>query len=189
MKLSQAQIILNRIKEQGYIYSWEITTHMGYQQYNARISDAREIIGCLFVDRKHSPHCPSHEHILSEKDNKFIYVNDQAHRFEKLEEEMAHNPSNDLNWKEIGLKLGSKKYADEKSIDEVLNKKRREFFALSNELGYEAEKSKDRAKHYFQVESFNDLTFEQLDKLVILFRKQQRARDEKNIMEGIYAKK
>jgi len=53
--------------------------------------------------------------------------------------------------------------------------KRKRFFALSRENGLVAEVSKARAKAHFEVESFNDLTIDQLDWLINRLE-QQRAR-------------
>lgn len=40
------------------------------------------------------------------------------------------------------------------------------FFALAHKLGYEAEFIKERAKQHFGLESFNDITSEQLSELI-----------------------
>ncbi len=45
-------------------------------------------------------------------------------------------------------------------------KQRAMFFALSNELGYEADKVKERAKKHFNLESFKDATSDQLNYLI-----------------------
>lgn len=61
-----------------------------------------------------------------------------------------------------------KEYCDGiKEVDmDSLTRKQRRFFALSHELGYEAMTVKERAKKYFKVEHFNQLTEEQLDELI-----------------------
>ena len=50
------------------------------------------------------------------------------------------------------------------------------FFALSNQLGYEAEKAKERAKKHFGLETFKDATKEQLNWLIDKLLEQQAKR-------------
>lgn len=46
------------------------------------------------------------------------------------------------------------------------DKQRRMFFALCNQLGYNSEEAKDRAKAHFNKESFKDLTKDEVNWLI-----------------------
>lgn len=50
------------------------------------------------------------------------------------------------------------------------------FFALAHDLGYDAEVVKARAKHRFGLESFNDITTDQLSELIDRLREHQAQR-------------
>lgn len=73
--MSQAQNIISRLRSQHELHSWQMTTEMFIQQYNARIYDAREIFGCKCKFGRNQ-YCQANEHIISDKDNHFIYLND-----------------------------------------------------------------------------------------------------------------
>ncbi len=51
-------------------------------------------------------------------------------------------------------------------MNEIINKKRRRFFALAKELGYQSEMIKNRGKAHFKKEHFNELTEVELDWLI-----------------------
>jgi hypothetical protein len=77
MKLTQTQRLLNRLRDEGELHSWQIIQEMHILQYNARLYDAKELIGC--VHGKHgNPNCTATEHIISDKDNHFIFKRDTA---------------------------------------------------------------------------------------------------------------
>ncbi len=59
---------------------------------------------------------------------------------------------------------------------EKQSKRRKRFFALSRELGYDTDFAKERAKAHFEVASFNDLTIDQLDWLIDRLEQQQARR-------------
>ena len=61
---------------------------------------------------------------------------------------------------------------------EKRSKRRKRFFALCREVGYGADVAKERAKAHFEVESFNDLSIDQLDWLIDQLE-QQKARRER----------
>lgn len=83
--MTQARQILSRLREKGELHSWEMTTEMYIQQYNARVYDARKIIGCQCKEGK-SVICTAKEHIISDRDNHFIYKTDTAERKTSMSE-------------------------------------------------------------------------------------------------------
>ena len=67
---------------------------------------------------------------------------------------------------------------------EKQRKRRKRFFALCRELGYGAQLAKERAKAHFEVESFNDLSIDQLDWLIDRLE-QQKARRARGDQHGL----
>jgi len=53
-----------------------------------------------------------------------------------------------------------------KNINNRLARKKRWFFALCRELGYNVDKARNRAKLKFKLESFSDVQEHQLDYLI-----------------------
>ena len=53
------------------------------------------------------------------------------------------------------------------------------FFVLCNDLGYDAEEAKERAKKKYHLEHFNSITTSQLSELIDLLIKKGAERDEK----------
>lgn len=62
----------------------------------------------------------------------------------------------------------------------VSPKQKAMFFALAHQLGYDAETVKERAKARYGLESFNDITTEQLSWLIDRLLEQQTKRSTAN---------
>lgn len=101
MKPTQAQKIIDRIRDEGELHSWQMTTEMFIQQYNARIYDARKILKCTCKFGK-NPFCQAEEHIISDENNHFVYKSDTA-----VKEEVMG--SGYQKWLQTGAKVFNKK--------------------------------------------------------------------------------
>ena len=101
-----------------------------------------------------------HGHTVEEKD--------VAEPKGKIDDTYAYCPNHPT------VRYDSTKY-DQCLYCEKRRKRRKRFFALSRELGYDPQIAKDRAKAHFALASFNDATIEQMDWLIDRLE-QQKAR-------------
>lgn len=76
MKLTQRRLLLETFRAEGQLYSYQITGDLHIQQYNSRISDVRKEIGCTCINSRNRRLCTAKEHIISDKDNHFVYKTD-----------------------------------------------------------------------------------------------------------------
>jgi hypothetical protein len=164
--MTQAKAIILRIRDQGKLESWEMTNEMFIQQYNARIFDARKILGCECKFGRNQ-FCKATEHIISDKDNHFIYINDRE-----------VNPMQ-MSWQDRG------KWLKNQIRDDELEIRRKRFFSLCRDLGHDTEKAKERAKKRYGVEHFIDLNLTQVNELIDLLEGQKIFKQDKEIYDTL----
>jgi hypothetical protein len=167
--MTQSSLIISWLREKGEIYNWQLT-EMGIQQYNARISDARDILGCIHGKRINKiMTCKATEHIISDRDNHFTYQKDKP--------EIMKGEIMNISWEERRQQLNAQTSG--------LAARVQKFYSLCDELKHNYNTAKAKACKRYGVEKFQDLNLQQINELINLLEGQKVYRKDKEDIEII----